>query len=114
MTNGARTKCVKIKLAAGSVPAARAWAKEINSRKDEVFETLKDEGVSIESAFLLQENDESFLIYFMRSEDIARAHAVGRQSVKSIDVYHKEFKKNYWLERQELECLIDFSIEDAI
>jgi hypothetical protein len=72
-----------------------AWKQELNLRKDEAIETLKAEGVFVESWFHVEIADIDYLIAYMRAEDIARAQQIGRESNFPIDAMHKQFKTNW-------------------
>lgn len=106
-----KTKCILVKLKKGSLERVNEWAAMLNSRKNEVIETLKNEGVVLETVFLAQIRAEDYLVYFMRSEDFDKAHRVGKNSLAAIDAYHQKFKADTWLERAELNNLIDFECE---
>ena len=103
------TKCALIKLKPGSSARIQEWATTLNARRHEVLETLQNEGVSLESVFLANLNGEDYLVYVMRSDDFERARHIGKNSLAAIDAYHKQFKADTWLERTELENLIDFA-----
>jgi hypothetical protein len=47
------TVCVRVRLKPGSLSRVRAWAAELTARREEVLATLRDEGVVVESAFLV-------------------------------------------------------------
>ena len=100
-------KCIRIKLKPGCLDQVRTWAAEINSRSDEALATLRDEGITIESAFLEIADDGEYLIYYLRSEDFDRARQVTAQSTHPIDAFHRKFKDECWAERQQLETLLD-------
>ncbi len=100
-------ECVKIKLKPGSLDRVREWADEISRRSDEALETLRDEGVIVESVFLDCTNEGDFLIYYMKAESIERAKEVVKKSVHSIDNYHQKFKRDTWESRNKLELLVD-------
>ena len=91
-----------------------AWASTINGRKDEALATLRDEGMKVESWFLLTLNDEVYLLSYMRSEDIERAHEVVKQSKHEIDTIHQQFKKDNWVRGSttELELLVDLAVDE--
>ena len=108
MTDQLKSYCTRVKLKPNSIPRVREWAAELNSRRDEAFETLKDEGVFIESAFLEQTTDGDFLIYYMRMESMEKAKAAVARSPHPIDAYHKQFKIDCWESTQQLELLVDF------
>lgn len=105
-----KTKCILIKLKPDSIDRVTEWANTLNQRSGEVFETLKNEGVCLESAFLAHINDNDYLVYVMRAEDFDKAKAVTKMSTSLIDEYHRKFKVDTWLERTELTNLIDFSM----
>lgn len=105
-----KVKCVRVKLKPGCLERVRAWATEINSRSDEALATLRDEGITIESAFLEIAADGEYLIYYLRSEDFERAREVTLHSTHPIDAFHRRFKDECWAERQPLETLIDLII----
>jgi hypothetical protein len=98
------TVCVRVRLKPGSLPRVRAWAAELNNRRDEVLATLRDEDVVVESVFL----DGEELVYYLKAENVAHAQAVYARSQHAIDAYHCEFKDETFAERRTLELLIDF------
>ena len=60
------TKCARVKIKDGCLDKAYEWAKELNNRSEEVYQTLRDENVYIESVFLEKTSEGNFLIYFMK------------------------------------------------
>ncbi len=108
MSGKLKSFCTRVRLKPNSIPKVREWAEELNSRKQEALETLKDEGVYIESAFLEQTSEADFLIYYMRMESMEKAKAAVAKSAHPIDAYHKQFKIECWESREELELLVDF------
>lgn len=103
-----RTIGAKIKLKKDSITEVRAWALELNNRIKEAMETLRDEGVYLETVFLDRANDADYLIYFMKVINIEKAEKIAKKSQHTIDAFHKQFKKNCWVEKQSLELLLDF------
>jgi len=97
--------CHRIKLRAGSLPRVREWASTILERRDEALATLRDEGVTIESAFLEETVDGHYLIYYMRAAKPRLGAAA--TSAHPIDEYHQQFKRDAWEGGSELELLID-------
>ena len=102
-----------IKLKENSEDDVAAWATTINRRKDEALATLRDEGVEIESWFLMTLNDEAYLLSYMRSRDLERTHDVVRQSRHEIDAFHQQFKKDTWVRGSgsDLELLVDLALD---
>ena len=101
--------CHRIKLKAGVIPRVREWAAEINRRRDEALATLRDEGVSVESAFLERAGDGDYLIYYMRAASLGRSSETARRSEHDIDRYHQAFKRDTWEDRAALELLVDLT-----
>ena len=95
---------MRVRLKEGSLQRVRAWAKELNERRDEVLATLVNEGVRIESVFL----DGDALIYYMRAESLEQAREVYAHSTHAIDAYHQRFKDETFDRQTPLELLIDF------
>ncbi|RYL26239.1 DUF6176 family protein [Acinetobacter piscicola] len=86
---------VLIKLKANSMHNVEAWQTELNARKTEAIDTLKAEGVFVESWFHVELEGQNDLIAYMRAEDIAKAQQIGRESTFPIDAMHKVFKQNW-------------------
>ncbi|WP_065994169.1 DUF6176 family protein [Acinetobacter defluvii] len=86
---------VLIKLKANSMQNVEAWQTELTTRKAEAIETLKAEGVFVESWFYMELEGQDYLIAYMRAEDIAKAQHIGRESHFPIDAMHKQFKQNW-------------------
>ena len=101
------TRCVKIKIKPDSLEKVLSWAKTINERKDEALQTLRDEGVILETVFLDQIVEGDFLIYVMKAENFEKAREAVQKSIHSIDEYHQNFKKECWEDGRKLELLID-------
>lgn len=102
-----QAKCVKIKLKPESIPRVRAWAAEVNRRRDEALTTMRDEDVVVEAAFLLRSSEGDSLIYFMKGRDMKAQTNAAAALVHPIDAYHQQFKRDTWQSVEELEPLID-------
>ncbi len=99
---------MKIRLRPDSLEQVRTWAEVLNvSRRDEALATLRDETVVFEAAFLDRTGDGDFLVYVMKAESFDRAKRAAVASLHALDAYHRQFKQDVWLERQELELLVD-------
>lgn len=102
------SRCVKIQLKPDSVQRVREWAHTLNeSRRAEALATLRDETVVFEAAFLDRTPEGDFLIYVMKAESFEKAKEVAETSMHDIDRYHKEFKRDCWEGRKQLELLLD-------
>lgn len=105
--------CARIELKPNSLPAVRAWARELAARGSEVQETLLAEGVTLESVFLDRIGETDYLIYYMRARDLEHAYAVGPKLNLPIQHYHNQFKRETWQQAKPLECLADFECPAA-
>ena len=97
---------VLIQLKLDSMANVEAWQKELNVRKDEAIETLKAEGVFVESWFHVELEGRDYLIAYMRAEDIVKAQDIARNSSFPIDAIHKTFKQN-WAKVTPAKLLVD-------
>ena len=102
------TKCARVKIKDGYLDKAYEWAKELNSRSEEVYQTLRDENVYIESVFLEKTSEGNFLIYFMKVKNSQEARTVADKSKHPIDEYHQKMMKEITEKGEKLEILIDF------
>lgn len=107
MKKNLKTIAAKIKLKKGSLTEVKAWALELNNRIEEAMETLRDEGVYLETVFLDSAGDADYLIYFMKVLDAEKAGQIAQKSKHAIDAFHQQFKKNCWASSHPLELLID-------
>jgi hypothetical protein len=103
-----KTGCVKIKIKEGKLASVYEWKDYLNNHKEEVLESLKQEGVFLETVFLDKQQNDHFLIYLMKYTDLEKAKDAFSKSNLNVDKYHAQFKQEAWGDRQELELLIDF------
>jgi len=101
-----KTICIKTKLKEDTIDEVRQWFQTLNDRRDEVRESMQNEGVIVESAFLDKQGDDYFLIYYMRADDVKHAYDVFNKSTLAIDHYHKDCWKKYCEGRVVLEELL--------
>lgn len=102
-----RTICIKTKVNTDLLDEVRAWFQTLKERLNETMETLKNEGVLVESAFLDKQGDDVYLIYYLKAHDIDKAYEIFEKSTSSIDSYFKECWKKYCKGRVVLEELLD-------
>ena len=75
--------------------------------------TLAAEGVTIESVFLDSGQEGDFLIYYMRAASLGAARKAASESIAPIDAFHRDFKREVWMEVSRLELLLDLTRSDA-
>jgi len=66
------------------------WAQEVREREAEAVETLRDEGMYAETAFVEHTDDGDFLVYYMKAEDIGAVYETYESSSHAIDEDHQE------------------------
>ena len=73
----------------GKTEQLRKWIAEIRQRENEARETLENEGMVSEAAFLEQTEDGDFLVYYMEAEDLEHVSEAHEDSTYDIDEEHK-------------------------
>lgn len=96
-----------IELKPNSMERVEAWAATINERIDEALETLRDEGVQLESWFHLPLDGKDYLLSYMRADSLKKAQDTVKQSEHPIDAYHQQFKKDTWVGGTRAKLLVD-------
>lgn len=61
----------------------------------------------LEAAFLDHVGEEHYLIYFIKEESTKKSVQVSSQSMHPINERHREYKKNCWEGKTDLEPLLD-------
>ncbi len=83
--------CTSSRIKDGCLDKVRSWLHTLEQeRRSETCESFQNEGVSIEAAFVKEENGSYFLVYFMRADDVQQAITVFQNSELSIDAFHKQ------------------------
>ena len=80
-----------LKLKPNSNGKIEEWKNVLSSRLKEVQDTLLNEGVTIESWFIIEIDGQDYLLWYMRAKSIKRAAEKFQQSKHAIDQLHKEF-----------------------
>ncbi len=110
-------RCVSVKIKEGCLEDVKAWFRHNQQNKEESLEAFADERRWMECAFIDQIQDDYYIIYFMKADDIVKAREVYRNSTLPADVFHKEcwkkfthidhckvFTPIYQMERAKLSC----------
>lgn len=97
---------VLIKLKPNALPHVNDWKEEIQKRKQEAIQTLKAEGVCVESWFYLELDGQDYLLAYMRANNIAQAQEVAKTSDFDIDQVHKKLK-DHWERKYTAQLLVD-------
>jgi hypothetical protein len=94
--NQMETSCVAIELLPGSVEKVQEWGDFLRTNRDEALQSLKNEGVTVESAFVVNIDGRDYLIGYMRASNMHSAHQAAKDSTLNVDAYHQAFKKAFW------------------
>lgn len=79
-----------IKLKPGFSQDLEDWRETTAARRDEVLQTIRKEGVALESWFQIEIGGEPYLLWFMRAESIAKAREIFLNSDDEIDQFHMD------------------------
>ncbi len=105
-----QVKLVKLKFKENGKKIWLDWSEELKRRKDEVIETLKNEGVVSEACFMSEDGESVY--YFMEAEDFEKAKNASGSSVCPIDADHKKAREMSLEKLGNLECLFHFENRD--
>ena len=103
------TSCVVIELLPHSVEKVQEWADFLRANRDEALQSLKNEGVTVESAFVVNIEGKDYLIGYMRAANMRKAHEAVKDSTLNIDAFHQAFKKVCWGKRYKGTPISDLS-----
>lgn len=105
--------CKLFKIKPDALEDVRTWQATLNARKAECVQTLRDEGVMVESVFLAELPDGPYLVYYIRATDLEVAAQVAGQSTHEIDRIHKNFMQNIVAKRLPTELLLDVTANET-
>jgi hypothetical protein len=74
----------------GKSERLRAWYQELEDRRDETLQTLDNEGIRQEVAFILPTEHGELLAVFIEVEDMAKADEAFYSSPYEIDHQHRQ------------------------
>ncbi len=100
-----------IRLNANSGGLVEDWRKTIEARRAEALQTLRDEGVSVESWFQLEIDGAPYLLWYMRAESIQRVWETAGRSTHELDAYHFETMSEITHSQIDAVPLLDLSMD---
>lgn len=101
-----KAKLIKFKFKSDAKQVWLDWSEELKRKKNEVIETLKNEGVVSESCFISEDGESVY--YFMESEDFEKARNAVTDNPHPIDGDHKKARESSLEFVAKLECLFHF------
>ena len=102
-------KCIVIELKPNSLERVKEWADFIKNNEDAVLETLENETVTVENFFFISLEKKDYLIGYMRAKSFEVASNAVKESLLAIDVYHKKFQKDVWVNGTRAELMVNLS-----
>ena len=101
-----------IKLKPNTGETVEQWRSTIEARRAEALQTLRDEGVSIESWFQLEIAGEPYLLWYMRADSIAQVWEIAAKSQYDIDAYHFQIMSSITQCQIEATPIVDMSVDE--
>lgn len=101
-----KVKLIKFKFIPDQKQVWLDWSKELESRREEVVATLKNEGVVSESCFMSEDGEYAY--YFMESEDFEKTAKAVAEHPHPIDADHKTARESSLQFIAKLEPLFHF------
>ena len=102
-----------IEIKQGAEQVVANWRDTLASRRAEVLQALRNEGVEIESWFEVEISGRRFLLWYIQAESMDKAWEVFNNSVDDIDVFHRETLGGIAREAIAAELLLDFNLEES-
>ena len=72
------------------------WTRYVQEHRAAAEESLRAEGVAVESWFQVSLDGKDYLLCYMRAAAIEAAQEIAARSDSHVDRYHREFKRNAW------------------
>lgn len=103
------TSCVVVELLPDSAGKVREWAAFLLANREEALQSLKNEGVTVESAFVATIEGKDYLIGYMRAANMIKAREAAKDSTLNVDAFHRAFKQACWGKRYKGRPVSDLS-----
>ena len=87
------------------------WRETVVARGDEIVQSLRDEGVALESWFQIEIGGEPYLLWFMHAKSIAKAFETFRNSGHEIDAFHMEKMSKMAESQIQAVSIVDFNVD---
>lgn len=102
------TQCLKIKLKDGKEQQVREWCKTFVNHPD-LDEVLKKETVVVESLFLDEQEDGTYLLFYLKAKSLHQANEFLTTVQHPLNDLSREFMQECWEMDQveELELVLD-------
>jgi len=80
-----------IELKPGTADLVEDWKEFIEKNVNLALDSIRAEGVEVESWFLIQLEGKDYLLCYMRANSMEKAVSAGNHSTNPVDTYHRQF-----------------------
>lgn len=101
--------CVVVELLPNTAEKVQEWASFILANRVVALQSLSNEGVTVESAFVVNIDGKDYFVGYMRAADLRKAREAVQDSMLNVDAYHQAFKKACWGKRYVGKPILDLS-----
>lgn len=85
------------------------WYSELEQRKEETYKTLEQQEVVIEEAYIAEIQGTSYLLVYMASRDLEKAHSEGdRENFELVKEHHDVLERCLKTRSQQLQKAASF------
>lgn len=98
---------IKYKVRENQKVKVKDWVEYFNNNKTEIKDTLIQEGILIESAFIESVGNVEYIYYYVKAKNLKTAIEIFQSSDNPHDVYHKKFMSESLELVENLTSLID-------
>lgn len=107
----AEVQCLKIKLNPSEVDPMIEFLRSLKNRTKQVQETLKAEGIILETLFLERTDGADYLIFYTRAVDLQQSAKAFQESEHPLDRELKPLIQRAWQDVRTLELIVDLEAE---
>lgn len=103
----AEVQCIKVRIQPGQTDRLLAFFHSLHQRPAEVQESLRAEGILLETLFIERGASHDTLFFYSRARNLAAASAAFAASPLPLDNETRQIIAETWAEAVALECIID-------
>lgn len=103
----AEVQCLKVRIQPGQTEHLLAFLRSLQERHSEVQDSLRAEGILLETLFIERAASHDTLFFYSRASNLAAASAAFAASSLPLDIETRQIIAQTWAEAQALELIID-------
>jgi len=100
-------QCLKIKVRPGKTGQVVQWMTGLKQRRNEVYTSLRNETMAVESVFLDRQSDGDYLFFYTRAESLQTANQMMLNYPTDLDREALVLIQETWADGAPLEVLFD-------